>query len=634
MRMFSALTTGHKGISYFRFDGPGNLFPSAPNLVDNTTPTGTANDLYDDAALANAEVANLGTSLKYLKSTAVRYIKKGTATATPSEMPNYLSGVQQSQMTNVQITSAAGSYTDGMIGYFEDDLGDEYFMLTNLNFDANVTATDALDFEVQFDGSVTQLERLDRTTGQVVVENLTGNLLQVTLPGGTGDLYRYPTANPFSKEQEITLQLVPVNDPNIPAHHRAFDVMATSETDIDSFEMIVSADRAGSIFQHGPPANTYTEPDPADFGANPDLEFDTYVTMAPGTFGYPAPVAAVTTGATTLDSGAVLTFDDKDLNIAWSRTSDTFDSGAGTHRVARIVLQNRATATFEVRGEQDGNYTTPVTLEGLIDTDIQPMTMSLDALADQTGVPAGYTTYDITANTDSDLAVFEMILTTTGGPNSIFQHGSGTNTAPDPALFGANPELEFDSYVNMGAFTYAEGATLVPGVGAIDVNPASMLTFDDETLNILWALTDGTFVSGPGSYQIGRVTLADTAGADWTIMGWQADDVGNPVTLVGSVNSFDPADLNMDGFVDGLDLGILLGSWNTVTTPEMGELNGIPPVDGLDLGIFLGAWNPPPLGAAAAVPEPTSAALLVFLVYACSPRGVVKELREILRRPT
>ena len=68
----------------------------------------------------------------------------------------------------------------------------------------------------------------------------------------------------------------------------------------------------------------------------------------------------------------------------------------------------------------------------------------------------------------------------------------------------------------------------------------------------------------------------------------------------------EPADLNMDGFVDGLDLGILLASWGTTTTPDMGELDGTPPVDGLDLGALLGAWNPPPLPAAASVPEPST----------------------------
>ena len=68
------------------------------------------------------------------------------------------------------------------------------------------------------------------------------------------------------------------------------------------------------------------------------------------------------------------------------------------------------------------------------------------------------------------------------------------------------------------------------------------------------------------------------------------------------------ADLNMDGFVDGLDLGILLGNFESNAIPSGGELNGTDPVDGLDLGILLGAWNPPALSALVSVPEPGSAA--------------------------
>lgn len=68
-----------------------------------------------------------------------------------------------------------------------------------------------------------------------------------------------------------------------------------------------------------------------------------------------------------------------------------------------------------------------------------------------------------------------------------------------------------------------------------------------------------------------------------------------------------PEDLNGDGFVDGLDLGILLGNWNQTTIPANGELNGVPPVDGLDLGILLGAWNPAPSNAVStSIPEPDS----------------------------
>ena len=73
-----------------------------------------------------------------------------------------------------------------------------------------------------------------------------------------------------------------------------------------------------------------------------------------------------------------------------------------------------------------------------------------------------------------------------------------------------------------------------------------------------------------------------------------------------------PADLNQDGFVDGLDLGILLGNFNQSGIPQSGgELNGTDPVDGLDLGILLGEWSPPGLSAASAVPEPSTATLLL-----------------------
>ena len=608
MRVFSALATGHKGINYFRYDGPGNLFPSAPNMVDNLT--GTQNDHYDDVASVNAEVENLGKSLKFLESTGARYIKKGTATAVPGLMPAYSSGAIQSQMTSVSITSSAGSYTDGMIGYFDDDKSDEYFMLTNLNFDANIAATDALDFEVQFDGSVTSLQRLDRATGNVVTVPLTGNKLSVTLPGGTGELYKYNTGSTFAKEQQVTLQLVPVIDPSIPEHHRTFDVMATVDSDVDSFEMILNADRAGSIYQHGAPANTYTEPNPADFGANPGLEFDTYVTMAPGTFGYPAPVAAVTSGATTLDAGAVLTFDNKDLNIAWSRTNDTFDSGSGTHRVARITMQNRATATYEVRGEQSGIYANPETIEGAIATDIQPMTITMEVLADQTGVPAGYTTYDIMANVDSDLSAFEMLFTTSGGPGSLFQHGSGTDTEPDPALFGANPTLPFDTFVTMGAFTFAEGATLVPGVGATDIGGGALKTFDDETLDLLWTLTNGTFQSDPGTFQVGRITLADTSSASFTIKGWQADDVLNPVTIMGTLNG-NAGDFDGDGKVDGADFLFWQRNDSTPAGLNAWQTN-------YGSGVLVGA-----AAATGAVPEPTSVVLLglCLSMLACRRRS-------------
>ena len=51
-----------------------------------------------------------------------------------------------------------------------------------------------------------------------------------------------------------------------------------------------------------------------------------------------------------------------------------------------------------------------------------------------------------------------------------------------------------------------------------------------------------------------------------------------------------PGDLDGDGFVNGVDLAILLGAWgNTNGGREDIDGNGI--VDGADLAILLGNWS-------------------------------------------
>ena len=56
-------------------------------------------------------------------------------------------------------------------------------------------------------------------------------------------------------------------------------------------------------------------------------------------------------------------------------------------------------------------------------------------------------------------------------------------------------------------------------------------------------------------------------------------------------------DLNLDGVVNGADLGLLLGAWGACPggTPGcLGDLNVDGVVNGADLGLLLGAWGPCP----------------------------------------
>jgi hypothetical protein len=53
-------------------------------------------------------------------------------------------------------------------------------------------------------------------------------------------------------------------------------------------------------------------------------------------------------------------------------------------------------------------------------------------------------------------------------------------------------------------------------------------------------------------------------------------------------------DISEDGYVNGIDIGILLGQWGPNTPITESDLNSDGAVDGLDLGILLSSWGPCP----------------------------------------
>lgn len=131
--------------------------------------------------------------------------------------------------------------------------------------------------------------------------------------------------------------------------------------------------------------------------------------------------------------------------------------------------------------------------------------------------------------------------------------------------------------------------------GTLDIDLLGYSPQDGDSFDLF------DFTSATGSFTIDLPALDPG-------LSWDASNLFTTGELAVTGGVTIPEDLNGDGFVDSLDLGILLGNWGTNTTPDMGELDGTPPVDGLDLGILLSAWNPPP--AAATVPEPSGLALL------------------------
>jgi len=205
MHIFVHLTAGYTGLAYFTYDyfGIGALLDAADN------PT----DLYYDAAEVNAEVMNLGHCLRFLTSTDLRYIPgifvyddQQYPNPVPETVPIWSSGAGgDSKIIDVDIDHTQpdtwGREKDGLLGFFTDDAGEKYFILTNLDHGMDEDPElRTLPFYIQFDNSVNELLMLNRQTGAAEIVPLTNHRLDVTLLGGSGRLYKYNTGRGFAPD--------------------------------------------------------------------------------------------------------------------------------------------------------------------------------------------------------------------------------------------------------------------------------------------------------------------------------------------------------------------------------------------------------------------------------------------------
>lgn len=195
MQLFSHLAAGYTGFSYWSYSIYGEYQTSG--LLDGNSQPSSA---YYAAADANAEAQNLGLALRYLTSTDVRFIpgQTGGVSNTPlGGLTNWAPGAGgDSHLLSAGIIGSDGAVQNGLIGFFTDDDGQIAFMLSNLNHGENLSSADtALTFTQVFDSSITELLMIDRLTGLQQVVALDNHTLTVTLPGGTGNLYKYNTGN-------------------------------------------------------------------------------------------------------------------------------------------------------------------------------------------------------------------------------------------------------------------------------------------------------------------------------------------------------------------------------------------------------------------------------------------------------
>ena len=193
MEVFSALAYGFTGISHFLYQDPS--FPDA--MLDGD---GIPTRIFYEAAEVNREVLRIGRALRFLTSTDVRYVPgmgyrrgksvrndlpKGAKAFTPAAGKAY-------GIADIEVRGLSAS-RNGLVGFFRDDDGGRYFMLVNVRRARGVSAADMeATFILRFDPAVKKLTRLSRITGKVENVPLKDGTLTLTLPGGTGDLFKLP----------------------------------------------------------------------------------------------------------------------------------------------------------------------------------------------------------------------------------------------------------------------------------------------------------------------------------------------------------------------------------------------------------------------------------------------------------
>jgi hypothetical protein len=220
---FAAWAFGYKFITAYTYDSPYSTAPGYTafftGLGDATPVTAKLNEITE----INRQSLNLGPALVRLLSTDVRMImgqntSSGTYNTAPDGVTTVITGADD-YLTGVSAENL-GSCNNGLpgdviVGFFKvlDESFDgtaysnqKYFMVTNGLSDGSGSASATqqkirLTFNMGSSG-ITSLQRLSRYNGKIEIVPLTseGNgiySLDLTLDGGTGDLFKYNTGAPF-----------------------------------------------------------------------------------------------------------------------------------------------------------------------------------------------------------------------------------------------------------------------------------------------------------------------------------------------------------------------------------------------------------------------------------------------------
>ncbi len=149
------------------------------------------------------------------------------------------------------------------------------------------------------------------------------------------------------------------------------------------------------------------------------------------------------------------------------------------------------------------------------------------------GGPAldGFVTNDLRLNFTGQLTGVQMVLDLTSG--SVFQSIVGTDTPPNPAFFSVLPELEFDTFVGLGAFE-SSSTDATPGFAgaAVDIGLFSRpLQFDTAGIDVAIFPPGGVVIDSGNLYPVARITLSDDANGTFRFLASAGGDISPVIEL-------------------------------------------------------------------------------------------------------
>jgi hypothetical protein len=153
-------------------------------------------------AAVNKEVARLGPTLNRLRHARTYHLDRPTHITWAGTHYGFEEG---DELRTGRLKAVRGeSHPDGdplMVGFFRDGRDEEYFMVVNKNdtrvLEAN-HGTLAQQVTLVFGEEVPAIERFNRETGKVERLELIDHAFSFSLPGGTGDLFKYASDLPFA----------------------------------------------------------------------------------------------------------------------------------------------------------------------------------------------------------------------------------------------------------------------------------------------------------------------------------------------------------------------------------------------------------------------------------------------------